>query len=355
MNEKISIFILKKSEITIKEAMKQMDLGGRGTLIFLNKDSTIKGLITDGDIRKAILNGMNIDEKVESIINTSPFSAKQDEPKIKLISKLKAIRRNSIPLVDENGKLKDIFFLNEYYHKNPENKEFPVVILAGGKGTRLDPFTKILPKPLIPINNEPMIENIINRFNKFGFENFLISVNYKKEFIKMYFNYNEFDYKISFIEEDKKLGTVGPLSLVKDKVKDDLIMINCDTIIFADYEDILNMHKEQENVLTVVTCMKETKIPYGVIKLGKDKSIKEIKEKPEYHHQVLVGFYVLNKKAIDQIPDNKEIDITDLIEKLIKKGEKVGIYPLTESSWFDVGQWEEYQNTLSSFKEMKLN
>ena len=346
----ISAFISKDDTITLKEAIKFLDIGGRSILIFTDENDVLQGILTDGDVRRTILSGGKLDSIVTNIINRNPKTATINDSTEHIEELLRKLRLTSIPLVDENNVIKDIFFLSKFDVFNEENKDIPVIIMAGGKGGRLEPFTKILPKPLIPIKGKPVVETIIDNFKHKGFQNFMLSVNYKKEFIKMYFQYNKFDFNVSFIEEPGKfLGTMGALSLARNKLKEDFFVINCDTLVNVDYDDIIQKHKENKNDLTIVACMKQTKIPYGVIDLDAQGNLAEVREKPEIHNLVIVGLYLINPSVMKYIPDNTYYDVTNLIEDLKADNKRIGIYPITEKKWFDVGQWEEYQTTLRKF------
>lgn len=213
--------------------------------------------------------------------------------------------------------------------------------MAGGKGTRLYPYTKILPKPLIPIGDIPIIEHIINRFRDYGVSDFFIPVNYKKGMIKSYFADLLPDYSITYIEEEKPLGTAGSLKLINEKFKNPTIVTNCDILIEADYSDIYNHHIKSGNKLTIVSALKKIVIPYGVIKTGNQGNIESIDEKPCLSYFVNTGMYVLESELFSLIPDNTFFHMTDLVNKLLKENIKLGIYPIGEDAFLDMGELEE--------------
>jgi NDP-sugar pyrophosphorylase family protein len=226
-----------------------------------------------------------------------------------------------------------------------------VVIMAGGQGTRLDPFTKIIPKPLIPINNKPIIEKIMQKFNQSGFFNFILSLNYKAETIQSYFteNFNQFN-NIEYVIEPCALGTGGSLRLMNNKLTETFIVANCDTIIDINFHDALLYHKEKNNDATIIGVKKEIQIPYGVIKetAGEDLFILE---KPKYDFIINSGIYILEPKIIDFIFDNEFIHMPDILLRSKQKGSKIGLF-YSDCKWFDIGQWEEYKETLEYFKEI---
>ena len=218
--------------------------------------------------------------------------------------------------------------------------------MAGGKGTRLEPFTYIMPKPLIPIGNKPIIEIIIERFAEFGINEFYISLNYKANMIKAYFEGRPISEFLHYILEDSPLGTAGALKKLKDLIKSTFIVSNCDIIVKSDYSKIIDFHKSGKYDLTLVASMHHYTIPYGVCYVENGGDLKEISEKPEYDFLINTGMYVLEPNVIDFIPENTFYHITHLIDNLKKNNRKVGVYPVYEKSWIDVGQWEEYKNAI---------
>ncbi len=217
------------------------------------------------------------------------------------------------------------------------------VIMAGGRGERLDPFTKILPKPLIPVGDKPIIDKVMENFNKYGISNFVLTLNYKKEFIKMYFRENKNPYNVKFLEENEYLGTAGGLSMLNGMVKDTFFVCNCDTIIKNDFKDILVWHKLEKALLTIIGCHKEIVIPYGTLE-QKGSQLKKINEKPVLNFIINTGMYVMEPEVLELVPSNERLGMNQLIEKVMKRG-KVAVYPISDG-WFDIGQWKEYRDSL---------
>lgn len=334
--------IFVKIDISIREAIRKLDITARKILLVV-EDDILVGTVTDGDIRRWILKNGNLNFEVHNIMNKSPISLGMKEMHLaKELMKKKAIE--SIPIVDDNNRVIDIVFWNDDLDLavNKYKKiSAPVVIMAGGKGTRLYPYTKILPKPLIPIGDSSITERIINRFTKFGCRDFYFTVNYKKNMIKAYFDDLEKNYEISYVEEEKFLGTGGSLSLLRDKIDETFFVSNCDILVDANYVDILNYHKENNNLITIVTSLKNYRIPYGVIKLGDNGQVSGTTEKPEFDYLVNTGFYILEPETLNDVPKNTFFHITDLINKYIEEGKKVGTYPITENAWLDMGELKE--------------
>ena len=257
-------------------------------------------------------------------------------------------RIDVIPIVERSKKVVDVITFENIFKKNNLSKTFSksVVIMAGGKGTRLEPFTNVLPKPLVPINEKPIIEHIIERFVENKVSDFFITSNYKSKVLKAYFQEKKPRFKLTFIEESKPLGTAGGLSLLEGKLKKPFIVTNCDTIININFDDLMHFHISNHNDLTLVASSKEHVIPYGTCKLTKKGYLEKIVEKPKFDFFVNVGLYVINPNLLKLIPKNKSFDMIDLIKLAKIKKKQVAAYPIDEDSWIDVGQWSEYHKAI---------
>ncbi|AHF07803.1 sugar phosphate nucleotidyltransferase [Desulfitobacterium metallireducens] len=326
----------------VLEAMKRIDATARQTLLVV-EDSKLKGIITDGDIRRHLLRGGKLEEKVSKIANYHPrYIYEKDKAKAQKLMKKWSIL--SLPVVNENLEIQSVLFLNDNEIGRNHSLNVPVVIMAGGLGTRLYPYTKILPKPLIPIGEIPITEHIINQFLNFDCDKFHLIVNHKKNMIKAYFNEVERKYKIEFYDEDTPLGTGGGLSLLKGKVNDTFFFTNCDVLIRANYREIYDFHKQNNNMITIVAAFKHLTIPYGVINMDGKGEIAEMIEKPEYSFLTNTGFYVVEPEVINGIEENIAIGFPDIIEQQKERGGKIGVFPVSEKSWLDMGQLEELEN-----------
>ena len=331
--------LLIDEDATVLQAMQQIDKTGC-KIVFIAPDNVLKAVVTDADIRKFILKGGKLEENVSLVANYNPKSLTlKDRRKAKAFIIEKSIE--ALPLLDAEGKIADVVFIGDLDVVVEKNLDVPVVIMAGGVGARLYPYTKILPKPLIPIGEIPIMEHIINRFVEFGCNHFNVIVNYKKGMIKSYFNEVEKNYEIGYIDEDTPLGTGGGLSLLKGKITQPFFLTNCDILIDADYNDIYKYHKKSGNVITMVCAFKNVTIPYGVIDLDDSGNIKEINEKPQMNFLTNTGMYLLDARVIDELEYNVKQDFTDIMDKYRNNGEKVGVYPISENSWMDMGQIEE--------------
>lgn len=328
-------------EATMIEAMHQLDKVAKKVL-FVIRDGIFVAAITDGDIRRWILKKGNLDAKVKDMANYDPKSL-LEEDKAKAKDFMKKYSIEALPIIDKKNNIISVVLWNDEEVELKRNLDVPIVIMAGGLGTRLYPYTKILPKPLIPIGEIPIVEHIINRFHRYGSDQFYLVVNHKKNMIKAYFNEIEKNYNVDYVDEDKPLGTGGGLSLLKGKIDSTFILSNCDILIEEDYEKIYAYHKKEKNFITMVCSLKNIRIPYGVIEISEKGEIENMKEKPELSFFTNTGMYIVEPKIIEELEDEKFIGFPDIIEQYKSKGEKIGIYPISENNWLDMGQLDEME------------
>lgn len=344
--------IIINEEISIRQAAKVLDKTAKQVLL-ITEDNKLKAVLTDGDIRRWILKSGDLSAPVKEIANYSPkYITETERYKAKRLMKKYSI--SSIPVVSIEGEVKSIIFWNDLDMSSVEKKpslDIPVVIMAGGLGTRLYPYTKILPKPLIPIGDIPIVERIINRFKGFGCNEYYLTVNYKKNMIKAYFEEVVKNYNIYYIEEDKPLGTGGSLYFLKDKIKSTFFVSNCDILIDSDYEAMYDYHKENKNFITMVCAVKNMVIPYGVVNLNNEGNIQSMVEKPEYSFLTNTGMYIIEPEALQLIKEDTFIHLPDIAKECMDKGMKVGVYPITERAWMDMGQPDEMQEMMKRLEE----
>lgn len=326
-------------------AMKQMDAGGFKTL-FVFSDDLFEGLLTIGDIQRAIIKNVALAARVSTILDKNKVYGFISEPEDEIRNKMRRLRAEVMPILDDDHNLVDVWFWSDLFSKSDaprrEMIDIPVIIMAGGKGTRLKPLTNVIPKPLVPIGDKTILEEIMDRFESIGCHSFYMSVNYKAEMMHFYLNQLEHKYDIEFFEEDKPLGTIGSVSLLKGKLKTPFFVSNCDIIIDQDYRDVYDYHIENHNDLTLVTAVKSLRIPYGVIETGEDGLMVGLKEKPELTYMINTGLYLLNPDCIDEIPEGEVFHITQLIDRIKEQKGRVGCFPVSERSWRDMGEWQEY-------------
>jgi len=221
----------------------------------------------------------------------------------------------------------------------------PVIIMAGGMGVRMAPFTKVLPKPLIPIGEKTIVELIMEEFARYGASKYFLTINYKGEMIRAYFQGFEHGYEIQYVWEKEYLGTAGSIKLVPG-LDETFIVSNCDILVKADFEEVAAFHSRCGAALTIVSSIQHHKVPYGVVDFTKGGKVVGIKEKPEYSYPVNTGVYFLDKRCLGYIPERRPFNMTDLIESLIKAGEEVFTFPVNEKDYIDIGQWEEYRSAV---------
>lgn len=330
---------------SILSALKQMNKIHRKLLIVM-KDGRFHSLVSIGDIQRAIIADVDLHEPVEKILRSKVNVASVGDDKQQVIRFMMEQRSEFMPIVDENGMIAEIIFWDDVVGKKQKiRSEFtlPVVIMAGGQGSRLRPLTNVLPKPLIPIGDQTMMEDIMDRFVECGCKDFYVSVNYKADFIRHYFdNFSKHKYNIEYFQEDKPLGTAGSLHLLKDRVNRTFFVSNCDIIIDEDYSEILKFHRENHDEITVVAALKNYSIPYGTLETGDGGQLLSLQEKPELTYKINTGMYILEPHLIEEIPSDRLYHITFLIEKLIQENRRVGVFPVSEGSWTDIGNWDEY-------------
>jgi dTDP-glucose pyrophosphorylase len=333
--------ILIDENSTVIEAMRVLDQVAIKVL-FVVKEGKLIAAISDGDIRRWILKKGNLDAKVNDIANYNPkFIFEKD----KAIGK-KYMRKNlieALPIIDQDGKIVSVMLWCDKEIDNGKVLNLPVVVMAGGLGKRLYPYTKILPKPLIPIGEIPITEHIINRFHKYGCQHFFLIVNHKKNMIKAYFNEIKKNYLVTYVDEEKPLGTGGGLSLLKGRIHSTFILTNCDILIEADYEKIYRFHQKEKNLITMVCSLKKIRIPYGIIEFSEDGAIDNMKEKPEIYYFTNTGCYIVEPKVIEEAEEDKVADFPDIIADYINVGEKVRTYPISENAWMDMGQLDQME------------
>ena len=340
-----------KNKKNIRDSLIQLEKIDQKCLIVIDNQKKVVGTLTDGDIRRALLRKNNLETKILNFIKKKPISVKlksslinEIEIKKKINDLLLVIKDDNIdviPVVSHKNKILKILFTKDFKKilKNNNNlSNVPVLIMAGGRGSRLKQFTNYFPKPLVPVEDVTAVEHIINNFSKFGTKNFYMSVFYKKNLIKSYLKENKIK-NIKFLEEKEPLGTAGSLSLLKNKIKNDFFLINCDSILSINYEKFYDFHKKNNFHITLVAASKNFKISYGACEINKKNGqLIKIKEKPNLNYLVSVGLYLIKPKVLKALKNKKPLEMDQLITKIKNRGGKIGVFPISENNWLDTGQ-----------------
>ena len=361
MERKDLVSLIVKNGTSVKEAMKQMDLVGLKILFVVDSAGKFIGTLTDGDFRRWILANKSFNDEIKKICNKKPIKFSFENYDIDMVKRVMVEHRlEAVPIVDNSQKIVKVLFWEDVFgnrYKKIEKKlKVPLAIMAGGEGARLSPFTKILPKPLIPINEKPIAEVIMDRFAEFGCAEFYFLLGYKGAMIQSYFDSAKNNYKPVYIFENKPGGTAGALKLLSNHLtKGSFFVSNCDILIEADYADMYESHIRDDNDITIVGAMRHFVVPYGIIAMEEGGQIAKLIEKPEYDFLVNTGMYILKKEVLSYIPKNEKFDFTDLIKKTREKGGKIGVYPVSEKSWLDIGQLELLGEAVSGSLGEKWN
>ncbi len=342
--------ILTSSNILIKTAIKKINDNGKKCLIVVNNTNELLGVLTDGNIRQALENNINLNSQITEIYNKNPISINNENINYEKIKNL--LIKNKIfvaPVVNNENQVVDIIFIEDLFNYNSKKKipSINAFIMAGGYGKRLLPITEVLPKPLFPINGQPIISKIIYDFVEIGIKKIFISLNYKSSIIKAYLNDSKYKKFFSYITETKSLGTAGSLKFVEKNISENFLLINADIIIDLDFSEIVKFHLKNKNIITIIAVNKNITVPYGNCIYDK-RSFKLIKidEKPTFDFKINSGVYICNKKILQYIKKNKAIDMDELIALLTKKGIKVGVYEANNSNWRDIGEWHQYNSVI---------
>lgn len=322
-------------------------------LLMVGDASQILGIVSIGDIQRALIKKTPLDTEIQNIYNQSPIVMNESDSMYQIRKKMFEIRAEYMPILNKMGGVERVVFWKDIDHENKLPSKYkvnvPVVIMAGGKGTRLRPITNVLPKPLIPLGDKPIVETIMDRFVHIGSTTFYLTVNFRAELIKYYFeNLNHPDYQIEYVHEDKPLGTAGSLHLLSDTIKSTFFVSNCDIDIDQDYSHIYDFHVKGKFEITLVGVLKKEQISYGVLKTDELGQLTDIEEKPQSSYLINAGVYILEPHLLKEIPKNEFFHITHLIEKVKSRGGKVGVFPVDDNQWKDIGEWDEYLKNKSN-------
>lgn len=347
--------LLIRSDASITDAMRSMVAGGEKLLFVVDGKNRLLGVISDGDLRRHILDRGSIEGDVRACINTEPVVLAEGFDKAAAARLMLHHRIEAIPVVDSRNVITDVVYWDDAL--NQPREEFkaidcPVVIMAGGRGTRLAPFTQILPKPLIPIGDRPIIEIIMDQIARHGIDKFHISVNHKAHVMKAYFQEKGGRYDIAFIEENEPLGTAGALRFFNPDRAGPILVTNCDTLIDHPLDQILDFHRQSQARITIVGAMYRQTVPYGTCKIDTGGVLTALEEKPSQEFLVNTGMYIVESDELAAIPEGTFFNFTDLIEAAMARGDKTVVFPIDSSAWTDVGQWADYRRAVEKLERL---
>lgn len=327
-------------ETPLGEAIARVDAAGSQLAIVLDASRRLAGILTDGDIRRAILGEKSLASRVAETMNPNPLVAPADTPKDQILTLMRRHVIHHLPLVDGEGRIVGLATLDDLI--GAVERPNWVVLMAGGLGTRLRPLTEDCPKPMLQVGGRPILENILESFVEQGFRRFFLSVNYKADLVKNHFRQGQkWGVRIDYLEEDQRLGTAGALSLLPSRPETPLVVMNGDLLTHAAFDQLIQFHVDQSAVATMAVREYDFQVPYGVVRLDGER-IQAIEEKPIQKFFVNAGIYVLSPETLDRIPDGTYFDMPALFERLLTKGLATAAYPLREY-WLDIGRIEEFE------------
>jgi len=336
---------------TIKEALQIIDCGAVKFAIVVDADDKLIGTITDGDIRRGILDGRTLDDTIGTIYFSNPTVVTLGHTREEVINLCTSKKIYQVPVVDDKGRVLHIKFLDEIL--KPETRTNKVVLMVGGLGTRLRPLTETTPKPMLHVGGKPILQTIVEKFVSYGFVNIVMCVGYKSGIIQDFFrDGSRFGAKIEYVLEDKRMGTAGALSLLsgEQKPQEAFFVMNGDLLTNVNFEHLLEFHQSSHAMATMCVREYDFQIPYGVVNV-KDSKILSIDEKPTHKFFVNAGIYMLDPKVIELIPQNEFYDMPTLFEKLIGLQKETVSFPLREY-WLDIGRIEEYEKANLEYHEV---
>jgi len=339
-------------DATVGSALRVMDDSGDRIIMVVDSERRLLGVMTDGDVRRFLLAARSLDEPVVAAMNAEPITLPDGSEAEATREIMVSNRIECVPTVDEAGRLTGATWWLDLFEEESAPKTpigLPVVIMAGGQGTRLSPYTNILPKPLMPMGDQTILEMIMQRFGAYECGPFYLSVNYKAELIRAYLADVDVPWHIEYVYENQPLGTAGSLGLLKDRLDSTFLLTNCDIIVEADYADIVEYHRQSGNRITIVASMRHHPIPYGVCETAEGGALTRITEKPTLDFLANTGLYVMEPDVLADIGGESLVHVTDIINGCLEAGVRVGVYPVSERSWLDIGEIGPLRDTLAHF------
>jgi len=325
-----------------------------GIVLVVDSSNKLKGTITDGDIRRALIKYNDLSVTLNKVMSKNPITASLDEAEGALRKKIINNDFLPLPILNDEGVVVDIKVIDDIEKPRVDRRSNPVVLMAGGFGKRLRPETYKIPKPLLKLGDKTILENILDRFIVSGFHNFFISTHYKAEMITEHFgNGDKWGVSIKYLFEDEPLGTAGAISLLQNnKFEEPIIVSNGDLITSIDYASLLDFHEKEDVIATMSIRNYKHQVPFGVVEI-KEGFLNQVIEKPEHEFFVNAGIYVLEPSIIQHIEPKKYLDMPDLLESRILVGDKVNIFPIHEY-WIDIGEKEQFIKAKTDITDGKI-
>jgi dTDP-glucose pyrophosphorylase len=346
--DELSSFTIRESA-SLRDAVRAMDAGHNGIVVVVDDDFRLQGILTDGDFRRAVLSGVRLDASILRAMNTKPEILYSHElTKDRVAAAFTSPKATQFPVIDRTRRVVDLIFSHDLTADVPraQKRQLPsgtrAVIMAGGQGTRLGPFSKVFPKVLMPIGDRPIVAHIMERFASAGCNQFTLSIHHKARMVKLYFDDDDSDHQINFVEEDEPLGTAGALRNLSKEFDRPFFVSNCDILVDIDFAQVYDFHAANNHVLTIVGSMRHHEIPYGVCDIERGGTLRAIREKPAYDVLMNTGVYLLSPDALPVLPSRPHVDMNEFIDALQAAGHHVGVFPISERSWVDIGQLEVY-------------
>ncbi|PIS12115.1 MAG: alcohol dehydrogenase [Bdellovibrio sp. CG10_big_fil_rev_8_21_14_0_10_47_8] len=335
-------------QTSIREAIQILDKSALQIVLVVDENQRLLGTITDGDVRRGILRGLELSQSVQEVMNPNPTVIRSEDDRETILATMRSRGIHHMPLVDDDGRLVGLDTLDELLQ--PQRKDNPVVLMAGGLGTRLRPLTADCPKPMIHVGNKPLLETIIENFLSYGFHRFYISVNYKADVVKSYFeDGSKWGANIQYLHETHSLGTAGALSLLPETPELPMLVMNGDVLTKVNFAQLLNFHSKKQAMGTMCVREYDFQVPYGVVEIDKHRML-GITEKPIQRFFVNAGIYVLDPAALQFVAQNTFFDMPTLFEKLMEKKKETIVFPVREY-WLDIGQMSDYDRANGEYKE----
>ncbi|NNE89458.1 MAG: CBS domain-containing protein [Silicimonas sp.] len=345
MNEALKSLTI-DAKTSIREALGAIDRSKRQIALVVDDDGKLVATVTDGDVRRGILSGVDMDGPVSQVMHEAPTTITQGAPDAEARRLIRERKLQHVPVVDREGRLVDLETVSDLFGVRPNDTR--VVLMAGGLGTRLRPLTETTPKPMLTVGGKPLLEQILGVFANQGFWKISISVNYRREIVQDYFGDGaKFGVDIDYIEEDQAMGTAGALSLLKRRPEAPFIVMNGDLLVNLQFSELLSFHRDTGAAGTMVVREYEHQIPYGVVR-SVNNLMTGIEEKPTERYFVNGGIYVLSPEALDHVVAGTPLDMPSLLTQLSSADRKVGVFPLRDY-WRDIGQMDDLEAARSEF------